>query len=165
MDSILLAVVLGLLSLAFVLQPLYTSARATRRSKLTTLHNENDDVASPVVSRGVSLPPPFPPPSAPYSLPVSPTTDLAISTETGQTGESGETGQTEREQAARAALHEVELDYQLGNITEADYRALRERYTRRALRELKARYDHEQELDDLIEQQLQSLKEQDEQIS
>jgi hypothetical protein len=131
MIGILLAVVLGLLSLAFVLQPLY-AARTTRRNKLITLHNEDDGMAL-ILS------------SAPAS------------------SASTESGQTEREQAARAALHEVELDYQLGNITEADYRALRERYTRRALRELKARYDREQELDDLIEQQVQRLKEQDEQ--
>jgi len=124
MDSILLAVALGLLSLAFVLQPLY-SARTGRRGKLT-----EDDNAG-----------------------------IASSTSPAST----ESGQTEREQAARSALHEVELDYQLGNITEADYRALRERYTRRALRELKARYDREQELDELIERQLQRLKEQDEQ--
>jgi hypothetical protein len=139
MGAILLAVVLGLLSLAFVLQPLYAGMRTTKRGKLASLHSEDDSTASPVVSRGVSLPP-----------------NLDVS---------GETGQTEREQAARAALHEVELDYQLGNITEADYRALRERYTRRALRELKARYDREQELDDLIEQQLHQLREQDEQIT
>jgi hypothetical protein len=129
MDSILLAVALGLLSLAFVLQPLY-SARTGRRGKLT--QEENDTMASSV----------------------SPTSAAS---------DSIQSGQTEREQAARAALHEVELDYQLGNITEADYRALRERYTRRALRELKARYDREQELDELIERQLQRLKEEDEQ--
>lgn len=155
MDSILLAVVLGLLSLAFVLQPLYSGARASRRNKLTTLHTEDDSMASPVVSRDASLPPPW------YSHlppPFSSSPDLEFET-------SAESGQTEREQAARAALHEVELDYQLGNITEADYRALRERYTRRALRELKARYDREQELDDLIEQQVRQLREQDEQIT
>lgn len=134
MVGIVVAVVLGLLSLAFVLQPLYTGARATRRGKLTTLDNENDSMTSTISS--------IPAPSA-----------------------SAESGQTEREQAARAALHEVELDYQLGNITEADYRALRERYTRRALRELKARYDREQELDDLIEQQVRQLREQDEQVT
>jgi|SRR5579883_1583085 hypothetical protein len=124
MDSILLAVALGLISLAFVLQPLY-SGRASRRGKLT--QDDNAGIASSA----------------------SPT--------------STEGGQTEREQAARAALHEVELDYQLGNITAADYRTLRERYTRRALRELKARYDREQELDEMIEEQLRRLREQNEQ--
>src|SRR5579885_965962 len=115
MDSILLAVALGLISLAFVLQPLY-SGRASRRGKLT--QDDNAGIASSA----------------------SPT--------------STEGGQTEREQAARAALHEVELDYQLGTITAADYRTLRE---------LKARYDREQELDEMIEEQLRRLREQNEQ--
>ena len=33
---------------------------------------------------------------------------------------------SESEQAARSALHEIELDYQLGNISENDYRTQRE---------------------------------------
>jgi hypothetical protein len=66
----------------------------------------------------------------------------------------------EREQAARSALQEVELDFQLGNIEEPDYRSLRERYMKRALVALKARYEHEQELDELIEEQLRTMKEQ-----
>ncbi len=66
----------------------------------------------------------------------------------------------EREQAARSALQEVELDFQLGNIAETDYRALRERYMRRALVSLKSRYEHEQALDDEIEEQLRKMKEQ-----
>ncbi len=65
----------------------------------------------------------------------------------------------EREQAARSALQEVELDFQLGNIAETDYRALRERYMRRALLSLKSRYEHEQALDDEIEEQLRKMKE------
>jgi len=65
----------------------------------------------------------------------------------------------EQEQHARAALQEVELDYQLGNIAESDYRSLRERYMRKALVALKSRY--EQELDAEIEEQLRKLKEQD----
>lgn len=69
-------------------------------------------------------------------------------------------GPLEREQAARSALHEVELDFQLGNIEEPDYRDLRERYMKRALAALKARYEREQELDELIEEQLRSMKEQ-----
>ncbi len=64
----------------------------------------------------------------------------------------------EREQAARSALQEVELDFQLGNIEEPDYRALRERYMKRALVALKARYEREQELDELIEEQLRAMK-------
>ena len=78
---------------------------------------------------------------------------------------------TEREQSARSALQEIELDYQLGNISEEDYNTLRERYMRRALVALKSRhdngqdvvdttYDRDKELDDLIEEQLRTLKEQ-----
>jgi hypothetical protein len=66
----------------------------------------------------------------------------------------------EREQAARSALQEVELDFQLGNIAETDYRSLRERYMRRALVSLKSRFEHEQALDDEIEEQLRKMKEQ-----
>lgn len=69
----------------------------------------------------------------------------------------------ERELAARNALQEVELDFQLGNITEPDYKTLRERYMRRALASLKSRYEREQELDDEIEEQLRQMKEQGEQ--
>jgi hypothetical protein len=66
----------------------------------------------------------------------------------------------EREQAARNALQEVELDFQLGNITESDYKTLRERYMRRALVSFRSRYEREQELDDEIEEQLRTMKEQ-----
>jgi hypothetical protein len=71
----------------------------------------------------------------------------------------GSTEPAEREQAARNALQEVELDYQLGNIADGDYQTLRERYMRRALVALKFRYDREQELDELIEEQLRKMKE------
>ncbi|GAC1359764.1 MAG: hypothetical protein NVS4B11_35420 [Ktedonobacteraceae bacterium] len=79
---------------------------------------------------------------------------------------------TEREQSARSALQEIELDYQLGNISEEDYNTLREHYMRRALVALKLRHDkgqdvviaeahdRDKELDDLIEEQLRKLKEQ-----
>ena len=53
---------------------------------------------------------------------------------------------SEREQAARSALHEVELDYQLGNISDEDYNMLRERYVRRALHALKSRYEQDKQL-------------------
>ena len=56
-------------------------------------------------------------------------------------------------------LQEIELDYQLGNITEADYHSLREKYLHRTLVALKSRYDREQELDALIEERLDALKE------
>jgi len=71
----------------------------------------------------------------------------------------GSVGASEGEQAARTALNEIELDYQLGNISESDYRKLRERYLQRALVALKSRYDREQELDDVIEVQLRKMKE------
>lgn len=74
---------------------------------------------------------------------------------------SGSNDVTEREQAARAALQEVELDYQLDNISEEDYNQLRERYVRRALVALKSRYQREQELDNVIEEQLRRMKEQE----
>lgn len=64
----------------------------------------------------------------------------------------------ERERAAKAALQDVEFDYQLGNLAEDDYRGLRERYVRRALAALKGRYDHEKALDDAIEAQVRVLR-------
>lgn len=89
----------------------------------------------------------------------------------------------EREQAARSALQEVELDYQLGNISDEDYNTLRERYVRRVLRALKLRHeqdkklamvdggesmssedeqngDYDSDIDEMIEQELQRLREQ-----
>lgn len=71
---------------------------------------------------------------------------------------------SESEQAARSALHEIELDYQLGNIAENDYRTLREKYLQRALVALKTRYDREQALDDVIEAQLQKMKDYDDSV-
>src|SRR5690349_18081189 len=68
--------------------------------------------------------------------------------------------QAEAEQSARAALKEVELDYQLGNLAGPDYRALRERYTRRAFAAMKSRQRNEDAIDALIEERLQLLKEQ-----
>jgi hypothetical protein len=67
--------------------------------------------------------------------------------------------QVEREQTARTALQEVELDYQLGNLAEVDYRSLRTRYLRRAALAMKARQEREQELDETIEERLRRLKE------
>ncbi len=65
----------------------------------------------------------------------------------------------EHEQTARAALQEVELDYQLGNLAETDYRSLRTRYMRRAVLAMKSRREREQELDEMIEEQLRRMKE------
>lgn len=64
----------------------------------------------------------------------------------------------ERERSARDALREVEFDRRLGNLDDEDYQALRARYEERALVALKARYQREQELDALIEQQLDALR-------
>jgi len=69
------------------------------------------------------------------------------------------TTQAEREQMARAALKEVELDYQLGNLAETDYRSLRERYTRRAFVAMKSRRQSEEAIDALIEERLRQLRE------
>ncbi|HEY0757109.1 MAG TPA: hypothetical protein VGD98_24360 [Ktedonobacteraceae bacterium] len=64
----------------------------------------------------------------------------------------------EREQNARQALQEVEFDFQLGNLNEKDYRALRTRYMNRALSEMKDRHLREKELDEEIEAELLKLK-------
>ena len=71
-------------------------------------------------------------------------------------GPSGEVA--ERERSARDALREVEFDRRLGNLDDEDYQALRARYEERALVALKARYQREQELDALIEQRLDALR-------
>lgn len=68
--------------------------------------------------------------------------------------------QAENERAARSALTEVELDYQLGNLAEPDYRTLRERYLRRAFAARKSRQAQDDELDALIEERLRQLREQ-----
>jgi hypothetical protein len=113
---LLLAVVLGVLALAFVLYPFYRRAPANSEQQ----------------------------------------SEIALFPWIGEEGEGGGEGQelvnghrkeqveqgaplSESEQAARGALHEIELDYQLGNISEGDYRTLRERYLRRALVALKSR--------------------------
>jgi hypothetical protein len=73
--------------------------------------------------------------------------------------------QSEREQNARTALQEVELDYQLGNLGESDYRTMRTRYMRRAILAMKSRHEREQELDAMIEEKLRLLKEQNEHVN
>jgi hypothetical protein len=67
--------------------------------------------------------------------------------------------QSEREQGARTALQEVELDYQLGNLGESDYRSMRTHYMRRAVLAMRSRREREQELDAIIEEKLRLLKE------
>ncbi len=69
------------------------------------------------------------------------------------------TAQAEVEQTARIALKEIELDYQLGNLAEPDYRKLRERYTRRAFTAMKSRQLSIEAIDALIEERLRLLKE------
>jgi hypothetical protein len=131
-----IALILGVLALAFVLYPFY---------RRTPDQSEKQ--------RGVVL--------VPWAVESEPETLNGHSKAKGvQSAEASEVEQREEgEQAARTALHEIELDYQLGNISESDYRTLRERYLQRALVALKSRYDREQELDDVIEVQLQKLKE------
>ncbi len=70
------------------------------------------------------------------------------------------TDAAERERLARQALREVEFDYTLGNLETGDYEELRDRYESRALAALKTRYQREQELDALIEQRLDALRQQ-----
>src|SRR5215469_6312411 len=72
--------------------------------------------------------------------------------------------QNDYEQNARLALQEVELDHQLGNLGDVDYRSMRSRYMRRAALAMKSRHEREQELDALIEEKLRLLKEQNEHI-
>jgi hypothetical protein len=108
--AIVVAIILGVLALAFVLYPLY------RRE------------------------PDAPPSTTEQEAPVN-------------------IERKEKEQSARAALQEVELDYQLGNISDSDYQSLREHYMQRALQALKERYEREQELDQEIEEQLRKLRE------
>jgi hypothetical protein len=117
--AIVIALVLGVLALAFVLYPLYRHAPVQLASEVPGMDEQR------------------------HTQNIMPA--------------SGEA--TEREQAARSAIQEVELDYQLGNIADADYQELRERYMRRALAALKTRYDREQEIDAEIEEQLRRMKE------
>ncbi len=56
-------------------------------------------------------------------------------------------------------LQEVELDFQLGNLAEGDYRSLHERYMRRAVLATKSHHEHEQELDKKIEERLRTMRE------
>jgi hypothetical protein len=67
--------------------------------------------------------------------------------------------QADSEQIARSSLQEIELDYQLGNLGETDYRSMHNRYMRRAALAMKSRRDREQELDAMIEEKLRLLKE------
>jgi len=129
---LLIALVLGISALAFVLYPFY------RRTP-----------AKPEQQKNAAL--------FPWIEERAPETVNGHGNGAGSAGRSAVA--SEGEQAARTALYEIELDYQLGNISESDYRKLRERYLQRALVALKSRYDREQELDDVIEVQLWKMKE------
>lgn len=119
--ALAIAIILGILALAFVLYPLYRrpGSEVVPSASMHATNYETEGVVKELV---------------------------------------------EQEQTARAAIQEVELDYQLGNIEEEDYRSLRDRYMRRALTALKSRYEREQNIDDEIEEQLQKLKESHEKV-
>lgn len=135
--SLLIALVLGVSALAFVLYPFYrrTPAKPEKQKNAALFPQVEERVPETANGHG----------------------NGAGSAARGAVASEGE-------QAARTALYEIELDYQLGNISESDYRKLRERYLQRALVALKSRYDREQELDDVIEVQLQKMKEYDDSV-
>jgi hypothetical protein len=144
--ALLVSIVLAVLALAFVLYPLLHRAP----------NNENEEGKGiRGRDRGGKATPPSPVPTSAVPLAHDSSEGLDSSSDIERASD------VEREQAARDALREVELDFQLGNIAEQDYRRLRERYVQRALVALKSRYDREQELDALIEDQLRKLKEQE----
>ncbi|HEX6818349.1 MAG TPA: hypothetical protein VF120_08245 [Ktedonobacterales bacterium] len=66
---------------------------------------------------------------------------------------------TTRERAAKDALRELDFDYRLGNLEDADYQALRQRYEERAVSALHSRYTYEHELDARIDRELAALGE------
>lgn len=69
------------------------------------------------------------------------------------------------EENERIMLKDVELDYQLGNLEETDYLMLREQHLQRALIALKARSEHEQKIDQEIEEQLRRMRDKYEQTN
>ncbi len=117
---ILIAILLGVLALAYVLYPFYRRSRPLPRSSAKAEKS---------------------------ALPLSSSGEPEASNGHNKMTVSPATVTTDSEQEARTALQEIELDFQLGNISEADYRTLRERYLRRALVALKSRFDRQQELD------------------
>ena len=110
---IFIAIVLGILALVFVLYPLY-------KRNLPKTADSTTSTAEPATGN-----------AHPRSIANDLLAPLANS----------ENAALENEQAAKNAIQEVELDYQLGNISESDYHALRERYLRRAVVAMKSRYD------------------------
>lgn len=63
----------------------------------------------------------------------------------------------DQREAALAALRDIEFEYRLGNLTEADYRQLRERYYRRALATLRGRSPSDA-LDEELEREIATLR-------
>ena len=80
-------------------------------------------------------------------------------------GEAFMADMSEGESAARQALVDVDFDYRLGNLDDEDYTQLRDRYEESALVALKARYEREHALDEVIGRQLAALKAEDERKS
>lgn len=138
---LLIAIVLGVSALAYVLYPFYRRVLA-RSDAESDAGSEKEQAAALFSLMGAA--------------------ELSNSHSGEQVGQG--VLMSESEQAARSALHEIELDYQLGNIAENDYRTLREKYLQRALVALKTRYDREQALDDVIEAQLQKMKDYDDSV-
>ena len=64
----------------------------------------------------------------------------------------------DRETQAKRALREVDFDHRLGNLEDADYETLRDRYEQRALEALRERYERERELDARIDRELAALR-------
>ena len=125
--AIALAIILGLLALAFVLYPVYRQRHEEPSVQIATIDISLEAKDANSATKASAL--------------------LSLA---------------EKEQSARSALQEVELDYQLGNLEETDYRSLRTRYMRRAALALKSRREREQELGAMIEEKLRLLKEQNE---
>jgi hypothetical protein len=147
--TILVAILLGACALIFVLYPIY---ERTQQSV-----DGQDDHGKP--DRNIVGAQGLPPRLAPALDKIH----ALDETSTSDTTPTLEHTQEEREQTARSALQEVELDFQLGNLAESDYRSLRERYMRRAVLAMKSRHEREQELDEAIEEQLRRMREMDEQ--
>jgi hypothetical protein len=143
--SVMIATVLGALALAFVLYPFYVGRD---KSRATTGDRPYHGRSGAGCDK-----------SGPYASHEQGHANGRDSEQAAQ-----EAMLSESEQAARSALYEIELDFQLGNISESDYRTMRERYLQRALVALKSRYDREQELDDAIEAQLQKMKDQNDSV-
>lgn len=67
-------------------------------------------------------------------------------------------GLEEQRATALEALRDLEFEFQLGNLTEEDYQRLRERYSRRAIALLQTVEAADRQLDEEIEEAVQSLR-------